>query len=98
MNVFKKLLGKRKLYERGMYSVEYGTRSGCFLVYIKEENKLTAHAFLVMPYPLETLFLSEEDIKNHLKNGGLKIVEILPQNVYEVCKANFVYIEKNKGI
>lgn len=79
-----------------MYSVEYGDKSGCFLVYIQEENVLSAYAFLVMPYPLEALFLSDQDIKDHLKNGGLKLVEILPQDVYDVCKANFNVVKKKE--
>jgi hypothetical protein len=98
MNLIRKLLQRYKLFEKGMYSVEYGDKAGCFIVYIKEENMLSAHAFLVMPYPLEALFFTEQDLKDHLRDGSLKLVEILPDNVYEVCKGNFRYLKKKEGV
>lgn len=88
-----KWFNRNKLTKRGMYSVEYGDKSGCFLVYISEENILTGLAFLVIP-DLEVIFLSKEDVENHLSNDGLVYVEKLPRPVYEVCKANFKWAKQ----
>ena len=87
---------KKKLKQNGLYVVEYGERTGCFLVYIKEENIFNSHAFLSMPTPLEAIYLEESDVDEHLKSGGLKLVEKLPTPVYDVCKANFQHAKKGE--
>ena len=80
-----------------MYAVEYGDKVGCFLIYISEEDIFTGLAFLCIPFPLEVLYLSKEDVVQHIKNGGLNLVETLPLPVYEVCRANFQWC-KRKGM
>jgi hypothetical protein len=98
MNIFYKLFCKKRLVKNGLYSIEYGDKAGGFLVYIREENILTGLAFLVLPNPLEIIYLSSEDVNSHFKNGGLVLVDKLPKSVYDVCKANFVWVKNKEGI
>lgn len=87
---------RKRLKRRGMYVVEYGERVGCFLVYISEEDLPKSYAFLCMPYPLETLYTGKKEIERALDQKIMRLVEVLPKNVYDVCAANFVYVKKEK--
>ena len=78
-----------------MYVIESGERTGCFLVYIKEENIFESLAFLCMPFPMEFLYLEKKEVKEFLKTKQMRFVSILPQNIYDVCRANFVWGKKN---
>jgi hypothetical protein len=91
-------LQKRKLKERNMYAITTGERVGGFVVYIKEcnidEDNL---AFLFMPDPMESLFFTKNEVEHNLKDGTLVLVEKLPKNVYDVCRANFEFYAKKTG-
>jgi len=88
------LLNSSKLKPRGMYVIKTGDRQGGFLIWIKEQDLKKTHAFLFCPNPMEALFLSQIEIKNELKTGGIEFVEQLPVEVYEVCCANWTYYKE----
>jgi len=92
MNIF----FRNKLKIRGIYVITKGDNTGAFVVYIKERNIFDTHAFLLMPQPNETVFFTDEDVKNSLKNGTLKFVEQLPEAVYQVCLANFDHLKRKQ--
>ena len=87
---------RRQLKPRGMYIVEQGDRTGCFLLYVKEANIGDTFAFLCMPHPLETLYLTNDDVKNSLRHGSMKLFKTLPKDVYDVCAANFNWLKKKE--
>lgn len=81
-----------------MYAVHSGDRVGSFFVYIKEEDRGKTNALLIMPNPMEALYVNKKDIKFDIQYKNIKFVKRLPDDVYEVCKANFVHYAKKAGI
>lgn len=86
------------LIYRGMYAIHSGDKAGGFFVYIKEEDRGACHALLIMPSPMEAIYVTKEEIKIDLKFKNIKFVERIPHPVYEVCKADFLYRAKKAGI
>jgi hypothetical protein len=77
-----------------MYAVHYGDKAGSFFVYIKECNKGNALAVLMMPSPMEAIYVSSTEIQFDIKNNNIRFVTVLHKDVYEVCRANFEYYTK----
>lgn len=92
------LLFCKKLIKGGLYAVHAGDKVGGFFVCIAEENRGESTAVLFMPNPMEALYVNNVEIELDLKQNNLKFVEMLPHDVYEVCRANFVYHAKKQGI
>lgn len=80
-----------------MYAIHSGDMSGSFFVYIKEESVGNTSAVLIMPYPMEAKYVDNKEIDFDLANNNIRFVNRLPTNVYDVCKANFVYYAKKAG-
>lgn len=87
---------KLKLRNRGMYIVEQGDWVGCFLLHIKEERIFNAHAFLMMPDPVKPIYLSDKELYFYLKTKTMKLEKVIPKDIYEVSKANFIHLKKGK--
>lgn len=94
---FLRLFCKRLVY-RGMYAIHIGDKSGAFFVNIEEESKGNSYAILIMPNPMEAKYVAKSEIVFDLKYNNIKFVKTLPLEVYEVCKANFIYYAKKAGI
>ena len=90
-------LSKRLIY-RGMYAIHSGDKSGAFFVYVKEHNRGNTYALLMMPSPMESIYASSVEIRHDIKFNNVRFVKRLPQEVYDVCKANFEYYAKKAGI
>jgi len=88
----------KKLKYRGMYAVHSGDRAGSFFIYIEEENKGNGYAILLMPNPMEAIYVQSSEIEQDLKYKNIKFVRRIPFEVYEVCKVNFIYYAKKAGI
>lgn len=92
----------RKFYNkpryRGMYAVQEGDRAGGFLIYIKEYNLGASYAFLFVPHPMEAVYFTKDEIEKGIKFNTLDFVELLPKEVYEVCRANFAYYAEQEGL
>lgn len=82
---------KPKLKKNGMYVIESGELQGGFFVWIQKYDKPGFYAFLFMPHPMEAVFVRKDEIREMLSKNQLSLVEALPDNVYAVCQANFVY-------
>lgn len=94
---FLKLFSK-KLANRGMYAIHIGDKAGAFFVNIEEEAKGNSYAIILMPNPMESKYVAKSEIEFDLKYNNIKFVKTLPPDVYEVCKANFIYYAKKAGI
>ena len=81
-----------------MYAIHSGDKAGSFFIYVKEEDKGNSRALLIMPSPMEALYVRSDEIKLDLKFDNIKFVEKIPRPVYDVCKANFLYYAKKAGI
>lgn len=81
-----------------MYAVHSGDMSGAFFIHIKEENRGSSYALLLMPEPTQAMYVKTEEIKFDLKYGNVRYVKKIPPEVYDVCKANFIYYAKKAGI
>lgn len=92
-----KLFFRRLLY-KGMYAIHYGDKSGSFFIHIKEENVGNTYALLVMPHPTEAIYVKKSEIHYDIKYNNIRFVKIIPNGVYDVCRANFVYYAKKAGI
>jgi hypothetical protein len=93
------LLGifKKRLVYRGMYAIHSGDKVGAFFVYIKEEDRGNSYAIMTMPNPMEAIYVKGDEMEFDLKYGNIKLVKRIPDDVYEVCKANFMYYAKKAG-
>jgi hypothetical protein len=87
----------KKLKYREMYAIHAGDLEGGFFVYIKEFDRLNAYALLVMP-EASAIYVPHSEIRHDLKYNNIKRVKNLPEEVYEVCKANFKYYAEKAGI
>jgi hypothetical protein len=87
-----------KLSYRGMYAIHSGDKVGSFFIYIEEENRGNSYALLLMPNPMEAVYVSRKEIEFDLKYNNIKYVRKIPRDVYDVCKANFMYYAKKAGI
>ena len=85
------------LIHKGMYAIHSGDASGAFFVYIKEENRGNSYALLLLPNT-EAKYVQQKEIKFDLKHNNVIFVKKLPTEVYEVCRANFIYYAKKEGI
>jgi hypothetical protein len=81
-----------------MYVILSGDLAGGFFAYIEEENRGHSRAILIMPCPMKSMYIKESDIAIDLKYDNIVFVRKLPREVYDVCKANFVYYAKEAGI
>ena len=88
----------KKLKYKHMYAIHSGERAGCFFVYLKEEDQGNSYALLMMPYPLEAIYVNKNEIDIDLKYKNIKSVKKLPYDIYNVCRANFIYQAKKVGI
>lgn len=93
MNIF-----KNKLKVQGFYVVKTGERQGGFLAWIQKYDSFDCFAFLFMPNPMESLLLTKQEVKDALKNKTFEFISILPDNVYEVCCANWKYYAEKQGL
>lgn len=94
---FLKLFSNRLTY-RGMYAIHSGDMAGCFFVYIKEEDRGNSCALLLMPSPMDAIYVKNDEIKFDLKYDNIKFVEKIPKVYYDVCRANFIYYARKAGI
>ena len=88
----------KKLKYRGMYAVHGGDLAGAFFVHIEEENRGNSYALLLMPSPMESIYVGKREIKMDMKYENIKYVKKLPRDVYAVCKVNFIHYAKKAGI
>ncbi len=86
------------LIYKGLYAIHSGELAGNFFVYIKEEDRGNGKALLLMPNPMEARYTDIKEIKFDLKFKNVKFVKKLPDDIYEVCKANFIYYAQKAGI
>jgi len=97
VNIFSMLFYKKLRY-RGMYAIHIGEKAGCFFIYVKEEDRGKSNAILIMPNPMEAKYVKLDDMMFDIKYKNIKFVQKVPQDVYDVCKANFIYYAKKEGI
>lgn len=71
---------------RGIYAVNSGQYIGEFLVYMETKDDL--HIFLSLPKMLKR-YVPDKSFKVGLKQKILVIVEVLPKDVYTVCKQQY---------
>lgn len=81
-----KLLKKDKSLKGNIYVVEGGTYGGDYLV-MMEENALN-YNFLVLPDKTRRI-IEKEDFERGLQNKIVKLIEKLPNYVFEVCKKEY---------
>lgn len=93
---FLKLFSNSLAY-RGMYVILSGERAGGFFIYIKEEDRGRCNAILFMPNPMEALYVNSNEILMDMKYDNIMFVKRIPKDVYQVCKANFIYYAKKAG-
>jgi len=79
-----------KLKSKGMYAIHGGDFQGGMATYIEEESRGETIAFLFMP-PVEVRYIAKSEVIESLKNKTFKLVEVLPDEVYAVIKANFLH-------
>ncbi|MDD4110032.1 MAG: hypothetical protein PHS54_00600 [Clostridia bacterium] len=94
---FLKLFYNRLKY-RGFYAIHSGDTAGGFFTYIKEEDRGDSYALLLMPDPMKAIYVKKSDIELDQKYDNIMFVKKIPKDVYEVCKANFIYYAKVAGI
>lgn len=85
-----------KIKKRGLYAIHEGTRTGGFFVFISSDKKPNIYAALFMPNPMEAVYLSEVEVYDTLKNNTMRLVKVLPRDIYEVCEANYYYYKDKK--
>lgn len=87
-----KLLKKTKSLIGNFYVVEGGTYGGDYLV-LMEENPLN-YIFFVLP-DKQRRIITKEDFDRGIENKVVKLIEKLPNYVYEVCKKEYNTINNN---
>lgn len=88
----------KKLKSRGMYAIKYGEYMGGFFVYIMEESTPNNIAFILMPSPTKAIYIPKGDVLFDLKNGNIELINRLPCEIYDICRANFIFYAKEEGI
>jgi hypothetical protein len=80
-----KFLNKSSL-DGNIYAVNHGIHKGKFLVYIDsiEED----HNFLILP-EIDTQTIKKTDFEEGLKKTIVDLIERLPHNIYELCRAQY---------
>ena len=79
---------------RSIYVVNAGDYAGEFFVFI--ENKNTGYNFLSLPKN-EYRYVPVEAFERGFKQKIITFVQVLPNNVFEVCKAQFNHSIKTSG-
>ena len=87
-----------RLIKRGMYHILSGEYAGAFFVYIKEEDIGNCYALLLMPAPMKAIYVLKNDMIFDLKNENVLYVTKLPESIYDVVMANFVFYANEQGI
>lgn len=77
------------LRKRHMYAVHGGDYSGGFLIPISENHIEGNYAVLFIPSPMKAMYVSETEIRMSLADNTLRLAGRLPDNVYEICRADF---------
>ena len=80
-----KYLSKSKL-ERKIFAVRQGTYKGNFLVYINKNEE--QYNFLMLPHN-EAITISKAEFESGLDKKIVDYIEKLPNNVYEICCAQY---------
>ena len=82
----KKIFRKKNPYERRCYAITQGSYKGDFFVYINhdEEN----FYFLSLPYN-NAITVPAETFTNGIKHKIVDLIEKIPNNVYEICLAQY---------
>ena len=88
-----KLLKKDKSLKGNIYVVQGGTYGGDYLVLVEES--ILKYNFLVLPDKLKRI-IEKEDFERGIKNKVVKLIEKLPNYVFEVCKKEFDSINNNE--
>ena len=81
-----------------MYAVKTGDYQGGFFIWIRERDLEGNRAFLFIPNPMEAIYVSDQDITNEFKNKKLDFIRCLPEDVYEVCRANWKYYYEKSSV
>jgi hypothetical protein len=90
--MIKNLFKKNKSLVGNFYVVQGGIYGGDYLVLIKETA--TELTFLVLP-DKQKRTISIEDFNRGLKNKIVKLIERLPNYVFEECKKEYDIINKD---
>lgn len=86
---------KAKKILKNMYFVKFGERTGQFLIFIDYNKDTKMYSALGVPES-EPLYISQNDVEKAITHKVLDYVETLPQEVYNGCRNEFNYREKNK--
>ena len=78
-----------------MYFVKFGDRTGQFLIFIDYIQDTKMYNVLALPES-EPLYISQNDVEKAITHKVLDYVETMPDAVYEDCRNEFNYREKNK--
>lgn len=82
----KDLLAKKPKHHRKIYAIRGGTHRGEFFVYISEDQD--NYNFLIIP-EIDVATVSKADFDTGIKEKIVDLVEKLPDNVYQICCAQY---------
>ena len=77
-----------------IFCVNHGKYTGAHFVFIKKT--WSGYNFLCLPEQVN-FCLSKENFQEGIKNKILESVEILPDNVYQICEMQFLKNEKSNN-
>ena len=86
---------KAKKILKNIYFVKFGDRTGQFLIFIDFNKETKMYSALGLPES-EPVYISQNDVEKAITHKVLDYVETLPEDVFEGCKSEFKYREKNK--
>lgn len=79
---------------REIFCVNHGKFTGAHFVFINRTRK--GYNFLSLPEQVN-MFVSKQDFEHGIKNKILESIEILPDNVYQICEMQFLKNEKSNN-
>jgi len=85
-----KLFNSKSIDNRKIYAVTSGIYVGQFFVFISETPINETYQILSLPDCI-TMEIKEKDIKEGLNKNILEPIEKLPQEIYDICIAEYAH-------
>ena len=77
-----------------IFCVNQGKFTGAHFVFINKTWR--GYNFLCLPEKVN-LFVNKENFQDGIKNKILESIEVLPDNVYQICEMQFLKNEKSNN-
>lgn len=80
--------------KRGIYAIDAGDYAGEFFVYIRKDGD--KYSFLSLPKN-ECRYVPGDALDRGIKSKIITFIQVLPNNIFEVCQAQFNTSLKTMG-